>query len=141
MSADASVNNAERLADYWVFGGIFRPVYLEAMPAQFIDYVGIDAKADGKFAMQVWTKGLAQNTFIITTLTDANKNVVGYVKTPISKSNENTVVNLQAQSVKSWTSETPVLYNAQVVLLDAAGKRLYELNEKFGFRTIEIRKG
>src|SRR6185503_2376513 len=32
MSADASVNNAERLADYWVFGGIFRPVYLEAMP-------------------------------------------------------------------------------------------------------------
>jgi beta-galactosidase/beta-glucuronidase len=23
MSADASVNNAERLADYWVFGGIF----------------------------------------------------------------------------------------------------------------------
>ena len=32
MSADASVNNAERLADYWVFGGIFRPVFLEAMP-------------------------------------------------------------------------------------------------------------
>ncbi len=30
MSADASVNNAERLADYWVFGGIFRPVFLEA---------------------------------------------------------------------------------------------------------------
>ena len=30
ISADASVNNAERLADYWVFGGIFRPVFLEA---------------------------------------------------------------------------------------------------------------
>src|SRR5688572_6423762 len=58
MSADASVNNAERLADYWVFGGIFRPVFLEAVPDQSIDYVGIDAKADGKFAMQVWTKGL-----------------------------------------------------------------------------------
>ncbi|HET6995110.1 MAG TPA: glycoside hydrolase family 2, partial [Chitinophagaceae bacterium] len=35
MSADASVNNAERLADYWVFGGIFRPVYLECMPQQY----------------------------------------------------------------------------------------------------------
>ncbi|WP_223284612.1 sugar-binding domain-containing protein [Hymenobacter qilianensis] len=35
MSADASVNNAERLADYWIFGGIFRPVYLEAFPKQF----------------------------------------------------------------------------------------------------------
>src|SRR5688572_8693246 len=38
MSADASVNNAERLADYWVFGGIFRPVYLEAVPKEHIDY-------------------------------------------------------------------------------------------------------
>jgi beta-galactosidase/beta-glucuronidase len=32
MSADKSVNNAERLADYWILGGIFRPVYLEATP-------------------------------------------------------------------------------------------------------------
>ena len=47
MSADQSVNNAERLSDYWVFGGIFRPVYLEAVPQQFIDHVSIDAKADG----------------------------------------------------------------------------------------------
>ena len=37
MSSDASVNNAERLADYWVFGGIFRPVFLEAMPANYIE--------------------------------------------------------------------------------------------------------
>ena len=37
MSSDASVNNAERLADYWVFGGIFRPVYLEAAPKQHIE--------------------------------------------------------------------------------------------------------
>jgi beta-galactosidase/beta-glucuronidase len=63
MSSDASVNNAERLADYWVFGGIFRPVFLEATPKQYIDYVGIDAKHDGKFAMQVWAKGLTQNGF------------------------------------------------------------------------------
>ena len=31
MYADESVNNAERLADHWVFGNIFRPVYLEAV--------------------------------------------------------------------------------------------------------------
>src|SRR5215218_6235238 len=52
MSADASVNNAERLADYWIFGGIFRPVFLEAVPQSFIDYVAIDAKANGDFAMK-----------------------------------------------------------------------------------------
>jgi Glycosyl hydrolases family 2, TIM barrel domain/Glycosyl hydrolases family 2/Beta galactosidase small chain len=141
MSADASVNNAERLADYWVFGGIFRPVFLEATPTQFIDYVGIDAKADGKFAMQVWTKNLTQNAFVVTTITDVNKKVISTVKTTVAKTDENFIVNRQASNIKTWTSETPNLYNANVVLQDAAGKKLYEINEKFGFRTIEIKYG
>ena len=38
-SANQSVNSAERNADYWVFGGIFRPVFLEAVPPQFIERV------------------------------------------------------------------------------------------------------
>ncbi len=29
-SANESINRAERISDYWVFGGIFRPVYLES---------------------------------------------------------------------------------------------------------------
>ena len=32
-SENASVNLAERRADYWNFGGIFRPVFLEVKPA------------------------------------------------------------------------------------------------------------
>ncbi|MBL7743547.1 MAG: glycoside hydrolase family 2 [Chitinophagaceae bacterium] len=141
MSSDASVNNAERLADYWVFGGIFRPVFLEAMPKQYIDYVSIDAKADGKFAMQVWTKGLTQNAAVVTTITNAAKKVVSTVKTPVDRLAENVVVNTSVANIKAWTSETPDLYTANVVLQDASGKKMYELNEKFGFRTIEIRRG
>lgn len=141
MSSDASVNNAERLADYWVFGGIFRPVFLEATPNQYIDYVGVDAKHDGKFAMQVWTKGLTRNAFVITTITDANKKIIATVKTPVSKKDENIIVHTQVQNPKQWTSETPSLYNANVVLQEAAGKKIYELNERFGFRTIEVRYG
>jgi Glycosyl hydrolases family 2, TIM barrel domain/Glycosyl hydrolases family 2, sugar binding domain/Glycosyl hydrolases family 2 len=141
MSADASVNNAERLADYWVFGGIFRPVFLEATPKQFIDYVGIDAKADGNFAIQVWAKGLSQNVTVVTTITDVNKKIIGTLKVPVDKLAENVIASAQIQNIKTWTSETPNLYNANVVLQDAAEKKLYELNEKFGFRTIEIKYG
>ena len=141
MSADASVNNAERLADYWIFGGIFRPVFLEATPKQFIDYVGIDAKADGKFGMQIWTKGLTQNCTVVTTITDVNKKVIGILKNPVPKETENVIVKTQIPNIKMWTSEFPNLYTANVVLQDAAGKKLYELNEKFGFRTIEIKYG
>src|ERR1035441_9589354 len=53
-SANKSINNAERNADYWVFGGIFRPVYLEAVPQQFIERVAIDAKADGNFSADIF---------------------------------------------------------------------------------------
>ena len=48
-SANAGVNLAERRADYWNFGGIFRPVFIVAKPAQNIDRLVIDAKADGNF--------------------------------------------------------------------------------------------
>ena len=140
MSADASVNNAERLADYWIFGGIFRPVFLEATPQQFIDYVGIDAKANGKFSMQVWTKNLEAGN-IVTTISDVNNNVVSTIKSSLSKTDNSTIVNAQIPDIKTWTSEFPNLYNASVVLLDAKGKKLYQLREKFAFRTIEIKKG
>ena len=141
MSADASVNNAERLADYWVFGGIFRPVFLEATPKQFIDYVGIDAKANGKFAMQITIKNLAQNAFVVTTITDVNKKIVSTTKKAVAKANENTILNTQIAKIKTWNSETPNLYTANIALQDAAGKKIYELNEKCRFRTIEIRYG
>ncbi|MEO6722472.1 MAG: sugar-binding domain-containing protein, partial [Ferruginibacter sp.] len=36
-SANEGVNRAERKADFWLFGGIFRPVYLEIVPPTFIE--------------------------------------------------------------------------------------------------------
>lgn len=57
VSSNASVEAAERKADYWVFGGIFRPVWLEAVPKQFVEWIAIDAKADGSFLVDVHLKG------------------------------------------------------------------------------------
>jgi beta-galactosidase/beta-glucuronidase len=42
-SANESVNGAERHADFWIFGGIYRPVYLEALPPESI--VGVPFSA------------------------------------------------------------------------------------------------
>jgi hypothetical protein len=48
-SANKSVNHAERRGDYWTFGGIYRPVWLEARPPDHIVWTAIDARADGSF--------------------------------------------------------------------------------------------
>lgn len=140
MSADASVNNAERLADYWVLGGIYRPVYLEAVPTTFIDYVAIDAKADGNFTVQVFAKGAAAGKTVNASITDKQGKQVGSISGKINSGDSIIKLNAKIANALQWTSETPTLYKATVSIQDA-GKNIYTTSEKFGFRTIEVRKG
>lgn len=140
MSSDASVNNAERLADYWVFGGIFRPVYLAAYPKQHISRLSVDAKANGEFRMQVYPANLKQAMQVVTQITDAKGKLVKSVTANLKA--KDSVLNLTTKVDQPllWTSETPNLYKVNVAL-KAGGSTVYQTTEKFGFRTIEIRKG
>jgi hypothetical protein len=140
MSADESVNNAERLADYWIFGGIFRPVYLEALPKEYIDHTSIDAKADGSFAMNVFVQQAKSAKQLTATIKDAAGKTVATVKQAISAGD--TVVKLTANvtNPKLWTAETPNLYTVQVAMGNGA-QTVFQTKQRFGFRTIEIRKG
>ncbi|CAM3734625.1 glycoside hydrolase family 2 TIM barrel-domain containing protein [Mucilaginibacter galii] len=140
MSADASVNNAERLADYWVFGGIFRPVYLAAYPKQHISHIAIDAKANGDFKMQVYPEHLKQNMQVVTQITDLKGKLLKSMTANVRSTDS--VVNIAAKvnNPLQWTSETPNLYKVNVAL-KSGGSTIYQTTEKFGFRTIEIRKG
>jgi hypothetical protein len=141
MSKDASVNNAERLADYWVFGGIFRPVYLEAKPLVNIERVGIDATHKGDFSMQVQTSGSAAKGSIVATIFDAAKNIVATAKFVLQANDSLVNMATKVKAAMAWAAENPVLYTVQVALFDAAGKKKHEVSEKFGFRTVEVRKG
>ncbi len=140
MSADASVNNAERLADYWVFGGIFRPVYLESLPKENIAYVGIDAKADGSFAMQVHAKGITAGRTIVADIIDTKGKAVATVSGKIAAGDSIATLTTKVANAAQWTAETPNLYKAVVSLKGATGT-IYQTSEKFGFRTIEVRHG
>lgn len=140
MSSDVSVNNAERLADYWVFGGIFRPVYLEAVPKEYIDYVAIDAKADGSFAMQAFVKGLTGTKTIVADIVDLKGKKFGSVFGKASAGDSVVELRTRINNALQWTAETPNLYNVVVSLKNGASN-IYQLTERFGFRTIEVRKG
>ncbi|UOQ51208.1 glycoside hydrolase family 2 protein [Hymenobacter cellulosivorans] len=140
MSAEQSVNNAERLADYWVFGGIFRPVYIEAYPRQFISHTSIDAKANGSFGMQVFVRNAPAGTQVQADILDATGQVVGTASAALNP--KDTVVTLRTSVSKPrlWTSETPNLYRVRTSLKQDANT-LYQTTDKFGFRTIEVRRG
>jgi len=137
-SADNSVNAAERYADFWVFGGIFRPVWLQAEPAQFVDRVAIDARADGAFTLDYYLGGGGQADAVDVTLLDARGNPVGKpVTVPVAAGRVSAKLSAPALL---WTAETPALYTA-VVRLKQGATVLHELRQRFGFRTIEVVPG
>ena len=141
-SSNTSVNNAERLGDYWNFGGIFRPVYLEALPQTFIDWTAIDARADGSFSVNVNLAGdLSKASRVTGQIIDAAGRVVGSAFSS-SIDIEQRVARLQTNLLRPslWTAETPNLYHVRLALLGKSGI-IHTINERFGFRTFEVRKG
>jgi len=140
MSSDPSVNSAERYADYWIFGGIFRPVYLESVPVTHIAHASVWGNAGGDFTAQLQMEGIGAGTRAEAVITDAGGKEVGSC-TAVLKQGD-TLVSLSATigEPQLWTAETPHLYRATLTLF-RNDEQLYETSEKFGFRSVEIRKG
>lgn len=140
LSSDESVNRAERYGDYWNFGGIYRPVYLEIFPTEHISRVAINASADGTFEMDVFPRNLAgRRNILAEILDDQGKKVASFSATVMPKDSLVTVKG-KVENPRQWTSETPDLYTVKYTLSSSL-KKIYEGTEKFGFRTIEVRHG
>ncbi len=149
-SANESVNKAERLADYWVFAGIFRPVYLEAVPQEFIERVAIDAKADGSFSAEVFLNGTNADEVEAQILSGDGQKIGGTFALKVAQASrvrdanagETPALLLQSQTAtpKLWTAETPNLYNAEF-RLKQNGQVIHTFTQRFGFRTMEVRDG
>lgn len=139
-SENASVNGAEREADFWIFGGIFRPVYLEALPQTHIEHIAVDARADGKFALQVQAKNVAEGLTISAVIEEAK---TGKKLKELSSSYKkaDTMATLQEQfnDINFWSPEFPNLYKVTVNLKNNQGKVVHSVREKFGFRTAGLR--
>lgn len=140
MSANKSVNYAERYADYWIFGGIFRPVYLEVFPKEYIERTAIVAKADGSFVIDVFPKVLKSSRIVHVDIIDKQGSKMATVNKNVTPSDSLIALRCSVNSPDLWSSETPNLYHAVVSLLEGK-KKLYETSESFGFRSIEIKHG
>lgn len=138
-SSNHSVNAAERKADYWIFGGIYRPVYLESMPKEHIKWAAIDAKANGSFSIDIYGENISKAKDIRTKIYDINGKELATVEGKIKSKNKKVNLNTVVEGIIPWNQELPTLYKAKIELLQD-NKVVHYITEKFGFRTIEIRK-
>ncbi|TYA78362.1 glycoside hydrolase family 2 protein [Seonamhaeicola marinus] len=139
MSSNASINSAERNTDFWIFGGIYRPVYLEILPKEHIERVAIDAKANGAITAEVFTSSKKVAKAQIE-LQDLNGNKVQELNTANYIEEEKLILSAKAENIKTWNAEKPNLYQLKIDVLDKKGKTLHTITKRVGFRTIEVRE-
>jgi hypothetical protein len=139
-SANESVNVAERRADFWIFGGIFRPVYLEAVPYVNISSISIDAKADGNFTAMCEVNGMGAycDKATVQLFTSDNKPVGQIQGFDISNSWTHYNFAKKIPSVKPWNPESPILYKA-VFNIYYRNSLLHTVTKQFGFRTVQVK--
>ncbi len=140
-SSNASVNRAERRGDYWTFGGIYRPVWLEARPRHHITWTAIDARADGSFTAQVhFNEPVPRNSYVVARIlpVDDKHKPLRETFQALASRKDQVVVSGKLESPALWTAETPNLYWVRFELRQGSNV-LHEWDERFGFRTLEVR--
>jgi hypothetical protein len=151
VSADPQTELAERGGDYWVFGGIFRPVWLEALPPNAIDHVAIDARADGSVAADVVfstvPSGRVDGLTVPPLRIDAQ--VIAADGKPFGAAFSQLLVtggvgrvriSGRVDAPRLWNAETPNLYTLRIALRRGADT-VHVIEQRFGFRTFEVRDG
>jgi hypothetical protein len=139
-SSNESVVRAERQADFWIFGGIFRPVFLEVLPKIHMYRTAIDAKPDGSFNTLIILNKSIANYSVEIKLFDLKGNKIGKtIRDNIEKGVSEKMISGKFDGVKSWNPEWPTLYDMKISLKDGE-TILHEVTERIGFRTVELRK-
>lgn len=134
QSKNRSVNAAERRADWWLFGGIYRPVYLRALPRKHIERVAVDAHADGRLDIDLYTVGLAHGYSLVATIDG-----IGSRTFKLSEAPQQRIVTTWS-GIKPWDTEHPHLYMLNLTLVSPDGTKLHQVSERIGFRTLEFRR-
>lgn len=140
-SENEGVNEAERRCDFWIFGGIFRPVYLEAKPKTNIERVALDAKADGSFQMDVFLNNSRERLEVKAQIKTLDGEPVSSPFSQILEPGESAAhLHTFAENIKSWSPESPNRYKVDIQLLNNLDV-VHEITQLFGFRTVELRPG
>ena len=146
-SANESINHAERRGDFWNYGGIFRPVFLESVPKTYIDHLAINATGSGTIDVDVRLSNLRDvvssnpSASVEMQVLEINGKPVG--DPVIVKGvafDEGVHLAEKVVTPRLWTAETPNLYQLEV-RLRVGGSVVHTVHQRFGFRTVEFRPG
>lgn len=138
-SENESVQRAERFADFWLFGGIFRPVYIDILPESHIERIATDAKMDGHLMLDVYLKNIKKGQTVSARLFTLQDSLIGEeLSKDLKEDSEKISLEGFFEGVRAWSNEFPILYKLRVQILKE-NQVIHTLNKRIGFRTFEVR--
>ena len=134
QSDNKSVNNAERRADWWLFGGIYRPVWLRAVPSAHIEHIALDPRSDGALSCRIEAEDAPAGAIVKYTLRDLCGREAGTRSIPLDSAQ-----TMRWSGVEPWECEHPRLYDLEISLCGPDGREVHNISRRIGFRTVELR--
>jgi len=132
-------------ADYVMYGGIYRDVYLIKVNKLHIDHslISVINPSDNSATLKILVPIInnhdeASNCILhVEIFNPFNKKVLEYKSSFSIEKNKSDSLNLQIGKIINpllWSPDTPYLYRAQISILNNFGELLDTINEKFGIR-------
>ncbi|OOM80807.1 glycoside hydrolase family 2 TIM barrel-domain containing protein [Clostridium sp. BL-8] len=127
--------------DFWRFSGIFRDVYLYAIPETHISDIFVKTDLSAYFTNAKLNAALKmvgnENTKIKAYLEDATGNKIVEVKDiPFNKE---LTFSLDVENVKLWSAEEPNLYELYIIVEKSDNSLVEVIKQKVGFRHFEMK--
>jgi len=140
--------------DFWRLSGIYRNVYLFAVPLQHLrdfqvitdlDNQYTNASLTVKMNIRNYSASTAKNLTVKLTLSDAGSNQIFEKKLLVKSTGagKETLLTL-VEDIKNplkWNAETPNLYVLSLELISPSGETMEVISSRIGFREVEIRNG
>ncbi len=114
---------------YTPSSGIWATVWLEAVPATYLEAVKVTAEMDGGLAARASIAGSPMEAHLRVAVKQGGE--VLREQTGFGNS-----VFMHVKDIEPWSPDSPVLYDLEIQLLDSEGKVLDAVESYVGFRTV-----
>lgn len=138
-SENTNLQQAERVADFWLFGGIYRPVYIDILPVTHIERIALDATMHGQLEIDTFINNSSgAETLSAQVLTIEGEPVGEKFSAKLAKNDSIIRLSAKLNNIKLWSHELPNLYKLKLSL-KKNDQIVHSISERFGFRTFEVR--
>ncbi len=132
-SEDPSIPPFGYVVDYLTYGGIYRDVWLDERPQDYIEDIFVYTPAVDKAHVEVTVKGSCSR--IMVRILDAEGKAVYELAGPGNSSELPAVFDLTLTGARVWEPDDPYRYSCEAILLREDGSAGDIKAVRFGFRT------